>query len=119
MIRRPPRSTRTDTLFPDTTLCRSAAHAQGDPVVLVHPHAELDEFLDLGVCPRIRRRGVGGGLDGSGAGAVRAPVGLFVGVGAGLGADVLGDVAVVAAPEVRLPVAIGGASCREGGWQYV
>src|SRR3546814_14835568 len=23
MIRRPPRSTRTDTLFPDTTLCRS------------------------------------------------------------------------------------------------
>src|SRR3546814_12369512 len=25
MIRRPPRSTRTDTLFPDTTLCRSAA----------------------------------------------------------------------------------------------
>src|SRR3546814_4885150 len=29
MIRRPPRSTRTDTLFPYTTLCRSAAvHAQ-------------------------------------------------------------------------------------------
>src|SRR3546814_15856553 len=27
MIRRPPRSTRTDTLFPDTTLFRSAAHA--------------------------------------------------------------------------------------------
>src|SRR3546814_1378111 len=25
MIRRPPRSTRTDTLFPDTTLCRSPA----------------------------------------------------------------------------------------------
>src|SRR3546814_5631742 len=25
MIRRPPRSTRTDTLFPDTTLCRSEA----------------------------------------------------------------------------------------------
>src|SRR3546814_4373419 len=24
MIRRPPRSTRTDTLFPDTTLCRSS-----------------------------------------------------------------------------------------------
>src|SRR3546814_17686070 len=24
MVRRPPRSTRTDTLFPDTTLCRSA-----------------------------------------------------------------------------------------------
>src|SRR3546814_4646342 len=27
MIRRPPRSTRTDTLFPDTTLVRSLAHA--------------------------------------------------------------------------------------------
>src|SRR3546814_237866 len=26
MIRRPPRSTRTDTLFPYTTLCRSYAH---------------------------------------------------------------------------------------------
>src|SRR3546814_9795845 len=29
MIRRPPRSTRTDTLFPYTTLCRSAAGAGG------------------------------------------------------------------------------------------
>src|SRR3546814_2784987 len=28
MIRRPPRSTRTDTLFPYTTLFRSAAHAR-------------------------------------------------------------------------------------------
>src|SRR3546814_2308083 len=30
MIRRPPRSTRTDTLFPYTTLFRSAHHAQFD-----------------------------------------------------------------------------------------
>src|SRR3546814_3334195 len=29
MIRRPPRSTRTDTLFPYTTLCRSQAAAAG------------------------------------------------------------------------------------------
>src|SRR3546814_6520328 len=29
MIRRPPRSTRTDTLFPDTTLFRSIAEARG------------------------------------------------------------------------------------------
>src|SRR3546814_16954409 len=29
MIRRPPRSTRTDTLFPYTTLFRSAAHSWG------------------------------------------------------------------------------------------
>src|SRR3546814_5413039 len=31
MIRRPPRSTRTDTLFPDTTLFRSCLTAEGDP----------------------------------------------------------------------------------------
>src|SRR3546814_514096 len=30
MIRRPPRSTRTDTLFPYTTLFRSGAHGSGD-----------------------------------------------------------------------------------------
>src|SRR3546814_14432542 len=36
MIRRPPRSTRTDTLFPYTTLFRSMAelfHARGEPVL--------------------------------------------------------------------------------------
>src|SRR3546814_16180811 len=36
MIRRPPRSTRTDTLFPDTTLCRSSdeagRHRIGNPI---------------------------------------------------------------------------------------
>src|SRR3546814_9623796 len=32
MIRRPPRSTRTDTLFPYTTLFRSAAKAGGDGI---------------------------------------------------------------------------------------
>src|SRR3546814_20318259 len=30
MIRRPPRSTRTDTLFPYTTLCRSVVAARAD-----------------------------------------------------------------------------------------
>src|SRR3546814_12279974 len=30
MIRRPPRSTRTDTLFPDTTLFRSGPHRERD-----------------------------------------------------------------------------------------
>src|SRR3546814_13768296 len=53
MIRRPPRSTRTDTLFPDTTLCRSNASragttdglAPGQPIVVtirpedIIPHA--------------------------------------------------------------------------------
>src|SRR3546814_9390796 len=32
MIRLPPRSTRTDTLFPYTTLCRSIAHRDADAV---------------------------------------------------------------------------------------
>src|SRR3546814_18167085 len=31
MLRRPPRSTRTDTLFPYTTLCRSGAEIMIDP----------------------------------------------------------------------------------------
>src|SRR3546814_6084438 len=35
MIRRPPRSTRTDTLFPYTTLFRSDRRADGQPDVLV------------------------------------------------------------------------------------
>src|SRR3546814_6353681 len=35
MIRRPPRSTRTDTLFPYTTLFRSEHQVGGDHVVLV------------------------------------------------------------------------------------
>src|SRR3546814_9366075 len=34
MIRRPPRSTRTDTLFPATTLFRSAFHLDGDCAAL-------------------------------------------------------------------------------------
>src|SRR3546814_3127626 len=43
MIRRPPRSTRTDTLFPYTTLCRSdeavrADHEEGAKIVKALPH---------------------------------------------------------------------------------
>src|SRR3546814_16589182 len=45
MIRRPPRSTRTDTLFPYTTLFRSVATTRpetmlGDVAVMVHPEDE-------------------------------------------------------------------------------
>src|SRR3546814_15582564 len=35
MIRRPPGSTRTDTLFPYTTLCRSATGLRGRAIVVV------------------------------------------------------------------------------------
>src|SRR3546814_7265609 len=44
MIRRPPRSTRTDTLFPYTTLFRS--HANGDRLHR-HPH-HSDRFIFMG-----------------------------------------------------------------------
>src|SRR3546814_10249240 len=37
MIRRPPRSTRTHTLFPDTTLFRSKVEFGGDPVDATAP----------------------------------------------------------------------------------
>src|SRR3546814_20754818 len=43
MIRRPPRSTRTDTLFPDTTLCRSYQERRGPsaaPASQFHPSQE-------------------------------------------------------------------------------
>src|SRR3546814_2138501 len=38
MIRRPPRSTRTDTLFPYTTLCRSPQSFTGEHVVELQAH---------------------------------------------------------------------------------
>src|SRR3546814_17097874 len=41
MSRRPPRSTRTDTLFPDTTLFRSASRPGTDPEQLLMPLAYL------------------------------------------------------------------------------
>src|SRR3546814_14347735 len=50
MLRRPPRSTRTDTLFPYPTLCRSATaagildhHAMGDGVAAVDAIDERDD----------------------------------------------------------------------------
>src|SRR3546814_10176991 len=52
MIRRPPRSTRTDTLFPYTTLFRSA-RARGAPggfrAAILHPAADPRRRLDLHV----------------------------------------------------------------------
>src|SRR3546814_15476145 len=48
MIRRPPRSTRTDTLFPDTTLFRSEV-AEGRPFARL-----LDAWRDRGRTPEVR-----------------------------------------------------------------
>src|SRR3546814_8096042 len=58
MIRRPPRSTRTDTLFPYTTLFRSPLHRdvradESEAVALVPERARAEGFqpLDLIRCP--------------------------------------------------------------------
>src|SRR3546814_12991472 len=47
MIRRPPRSTRTDTLFPYTTLFRSLGLARRDELV-DHNLRTIDEIAELG-----------------------------------------------------------------------
>src|SRR3546814_5493754 len=53
MIRRPPRSTRTDTLFPYTTLFRSADRDQHR---LASNHAAFAHFLVAGIKDQIRER---------------------------------------------------------------
>src|SRR3546814_19759819 len=79
MIRRPPRSTRTDTLFPDTTLFRSGLHARvpqapGVDAGDVLEHVGLDaEAVEGGLEPRVdliagqasRRIDVGEASDGN------------------------------------------------------
>src|SRR3546814_20529521 len=49
LIRRPPRSTRTDTLFPNTTLCRSEIdHAIVEEPRRARPHPSLDREASIG-----------------------------------------------------------------------
>src|SRR3546814_16652779 len=50
MIRRPPRSTRTDTLFPYTTLFRSPSVKQGDVEAGI-----ANKLFYLGIFPRVRK----------------------------------------------------------------
>src|SRR3546814_19466512 len=55
MMRRPPRSTRTDTLFPYTTLFRSvrrAALAKGDPCARIAIEAAIGAWLGHGAGQR-------------------------------------------------------------------
>src|SRR3546814_7921285 len=62
MIRRPPRSTRTDTLFPYTTLFRSVAeylHLVGDIMfALLEPRAHPQEIVPLLLGKRRLERGL-------------------------------------------------------------
>src|SRR3546814_3537875 len=59
MIRRPPRSTRTDTLFPYTTLFRSCAHAIHDFAHLLHT---ADASARLSTSRQQSRRGTNQGV---------------------------------------------------------
>src|SRR3546814_13951793 len=52
MIRRPPRSTRTDTLFPYTTLFRSTDR-RGDLLRILRPHARVLILAPIAVGPAV------------------------------------------------------------------
>src|SRR3546814_14123955 len=106
MIRRPPRSTRTDTLFPYTTLFRSVPAAFAVEILLM---------IILGPPPDVE--GFDRGHDRLGPISL---VALDCGAGRGL---LFGRVrktrrAVLRAHVIALPK-IGRASCRERGCQYV
>src|SRR3546814_14523432 len=55
MIRRPPRSTRTDTLFPYTTLFRSAGGEPDQRIADVADRAVGHQALDVGLADRGER----------------------------------------------------------------
>src|SRR3546814_18000299 len=93
MIRRPPRSTRTDTLFPYTTLFRSGAavHRAGAGAILQRAAVDPDDHrraIGAFGCPDVERQAILahrarrleldagggiGGLDALGAEAARSP----------------------------------------------
>src|SRR3546814_19077763 len=120
MIRRPPRSTRTDTLFPYTTLFRSAGRlrcvpgqAAAGPAQVGLRHAwRTDGRRDP--CPgaahadprRARLAAARGG------GLMQKII-----VSGGIALD--GEVAVSGAKNAVLPIQIGRASCRDSVCQYV
>src|SRR3546814_19731116 len=85
MIRRPPRSTRTDTLFPDTTLFRSAWQLivrADDPA----PQTPAGRAMHVGPADRgLAVRAADGDV------AARGPGAGVAGVGAGGGAQPGGD----------------------------
>src|SRR3546814_18525769 len=105
MIRRPPRSTRTDTLVPYTTLFRSAVGVRRDRAV------ERGEFARVGCIGgererafRLRDGGVGRDLGGHGVSTSCAPAAS----------------PVRSRARINPPCAeIGRASCRERVCQYV
>src|SRR3546814_20720069 len=57
MIRRPPRSTRTDTLFPYTTLFRSSLELGGNAPFIVFDDADLDAAVAGAIQSKFRNAG--------------------------------------------------------------
>src|SRR3546814_11162349 len=115
MTRRPPRSTRTDTLFPYTTLFRSLRHRN-----------RLDDIRP-GLRQRLAFGGVrGDGLQGNARWSIRGPEGNpdararrteIVAVAAGLGAETF-ELARPGVVPVGLRRELGRASCRDRGCPY-
>src|SRR3546814_5305295 len=74
MIRRPPRSTRTDTLFPYTTLFRSPRQqaileplnglTKGDAIKSLALHLDLDHRIDPGLFGSVGGQGYGNAVVG-------------------------------------------------------
>src|SRR3546814_14491169 len=102
MIRRPPRSTRTDTLFPYTTLFRSVEPGQRHRQI--GDGAMVDDKADIAV-GAAERLAHGIALPGQPDAAVDQAI-----AGAGQAGAV---------EEALQPEQIGRASCRESVWQYV
>src|SRR3546814_13536745 len=111
MIRRPPRSTRTDTLFPYTTLFRSQYSAGGDPAGHRAGQVKLE--------PPTQATGV--------EAVHAATAGEMAGQAAQVArrSDRLGDAGKIRRRQRHpLDAVVGGqqngrASCRERVWQYV
>src|SRR3546814_17223790 len=117
MLMRPPRSTRTDTLFPYTTLCRSLPQHRGAAVGIAVELRLLRLVGGNGQRARAQRILIGGKADH----AVHAGgLGLATDVGRDLqdaGARLAGHDAT-REPGARY-AKIGRAACRERGWRYV
>src|SRR3546814_12307028 len=92
MIRRPPRSTRTDTLFPYTTLFRSLDGSQAPRTGGANGRPQKSEGQVIAEAQRRAGIMAYGGENGGGVGgAVAAATGLSMGGGAGgQGAQLIG-----------------------------
>src|SRR3546814_11574812 len=100
MIRRPPRSTRTDTLFPYTTLFRAEAGARPVGHAEVHRHANEGHLKVAEVGLERIELAVGRVEQGRDAGIGRL-------AGAGLAEDLVGDLLEVRIEEVAaVPLAV-------------